>query len=289
MTEYPTRRSLREAEAARARAQDEAAPPPFRWTLEPEARVEAPPAAVAAPQPAATPTPRHPHHRVRLSRRARARILMSAGASILLAGSAAVALPADAATIPGGHTVYASQLLADPQSFKVAADAAGPSIVTDTYGVERPSAADVNSTAAGSGITFTVGGTTNADWAALVLQDASLPVTRNNLTVILQWMDSENSPQDWWLRNNPLNNGLGSGGGAGFGSYSDLQTAASYVAQQLDRSLFAGIHDALAADSAPSVTAQAIMASAWAGSHYGYGSLWHGVDVPIVAAPASDW
>ena len=102
-------------------------------------------------------------------------------------------------------------------------------------------------------------------------------------------MDSENSPQYWWLRNNPLNNGLGSGGGSGFGSYVNLRTAASFVAKQLDRSLFGGIRAALAADSAPSVTEQAIIASPWASSHYGYGSRFHAVDVPIVSAPAGSW
>ena len=80
--------------------------------------------------------------------------------------------------------------------------------------------------------------------------------------------------------------GTGSGGGSGFGSYPDLRTAASYVAQQLDRPLFSAIHDALAADSPVAVSAQAIMGSPWATSHYGNGSLWHAVDVPIVAAPA---
>jgi hypothetical protein len=217
------------------------------------------------------------------------RLLMSAAASILLAGTAAVAMPANAATIPGGRTVYASQLLASAQSLTVHPGAAKPAIDIDPYNAGGPAATEVNTVEDGSDVTFTVGGTTNADWAALVLQDAGLPVTKNNLTALLQWMDSENSPQTWFLRNNPLNNGLGSGGGSGFGSYANLRVAATYVAKQLDRSLFGAIHAAMAADSPVAVTAQAIMGSPWATSHYGNGRLWHAVDVPIVAAPAGAW
>lgn len=209
--------------------------------------------------------------------------MVAAGAAtLLLAGSALVAMPATAATV-NPHTLYASQLLYGTQTLTVA----------DEVGTGRVVLSDFDSNAgpknSGTPKAITVGGTTNADWAALVLADAGLPVTQNNVTVILQWMDSENSPQHWWLRNNPLNNGLGSGGGGGFGSYVNLRTAASYVAKQLDRSLFGGISAALSADSAPSVTEQAIIASPWASSHYGYGSRFHAVDVPIVAAPASLW
>jgi len=206
---------------------------------------------------------------------------MAAAASMLLIGSVAVAIPADAATA-NSHTLYASQLLANSQQLTVRSDVKGDVVEKtdfDSSTLRRPGGAPA----------LTVGGITNADWAALVLQDAQLPVTQNNVTVILQWMDSENSPQTWYLRNNPLNNGLGSGGGGGFGRYANLRIAASYVAKQLHRSLFAGIAAALAADSAPAVTEQAIIASPWASSHYGYGSRFHAVNVPIVAAPASAW
>lgn len=223
-----------------------------------------------------------------LTPRSKATVGVASVAALLLAGTAFFATPANAATTQG-QAIYASQLLASTQVFTVGSSVQKATVEVDPYDSSAPSAASVAAAPAGSKVTFTVSGQTNADWAALVLQDASLPVTKNNITVMLQWMDSENSPQDWWLRNNPLNNGLGSGGGAGFGSYGNLNTAASYVAQQLARSLFSGIRSALAADSDPSVTAAAIEASAWAGSHYGYGSLWHAVDVQIVEAPASDW
>ncbi|AYG03356.1 hypothetical protein [Gryllotalpicola protaetiae] len=241
MTDFPSRRSLREASGARA------------------ARKHA--------------ADRGPH--------SRRRVAAAGAATLLLVGSAMVAIPADAATV-SSHTLYASELLANSQSLTVRSDVKGDA-------VENTSFDSSTFTSPGGSPALTVGGVTNADWAALVLQDAGLPVTQNNVTVILQWMDSENSPKTWYLRNNPLNNGLGSGGGGGFGSYANLRIAASYVAQQLDRSLFAGIHAALAADSAPGVTEQAIVASPWASSHYGGGARFHAVNVPIVAAPASAW
>lgn len=191
-----------------------------------------------------------------------------------------VAIPADAATT-GAQQLYASDLLESSQTLAVAGDVSANSVDLVTF--------DSSTMKASGAPALTVGGQTNADWAALVLQDAALPVTQNNVTVLLQWMDSENSPKTWYLRNNPLNNGLGSGGGGGFGSYANLRTAAQYVAEQFGRSMFAGIASALAADSAPAVTEQAIIASPWASSHYGGGSRFHAVNVPIVAAPASAW
>jgi hypothetical protein len=265
MTEYPTRRALREAEARTRRT----------------SRRPATPQAVAAPR---TPTER-PQTGPSRSRRL---AVIGAGATLLLAGSAIVALPADAATVDS-QTVLASELLGTTQTLSVDASVQRADAKLESYDAHAAAQAQTGGGAATSPVAVTSGGLTNADWAALVLQDSGLPVTQNNVTVILQWMDSENNPRSWFLRNNPLNNGLGSGGGGGFGRYASLTIAAEYVAKQLDRSLFAGIRAALAADSAPSVTAQAIMASAWAGSHYGYGRLWHAVDVPIVAAPASDW
>jgi hypothetical protein len=196
-----------------------------------------------------------------------------------------VALPANAASVPG--VSYSSQVASAANTHGQSVHVAGD---VSQSGVEALTFSAGYTTPAGTPA-VTSSGTTNADWAALVLTDAGLPVTANNVTVILQWMDSENDPNDWWLRNNPLNNGLGSGGGSGFGSYDNLQTAAGYVAQQLTRDdgLFSPIFQALAGNSSTPVTAAAIWNSAWATSHYGYGSSWHAVDVPIVSAPASAW
>ena len=75
---------------------------------------------------------------------------------------------------------------------------------------------------------------TNYDWADMVLQIGGWPVSTNNVTVITQWMTSEEPTSDWYDRNNPLNNGYGSGGGAGLGSYPNLQVAAYDVVANLN-------------------------------------------------------
>jgi hypothetical protein len=142
------------------------------------------------------------------------------------------------------------------------------------------------------------GMSTDFDWATLVLEDGGWPTSSNNVTVITQWMASENCipttstcPYPWWNRNNPLNNGLGSGGGDGTGSYENLVIAAYYVALNLEASNYGypQIAADLAASAAPSATATAIEDSDWAASHYGYGSGWHSSAVQSIAAPASAW
>jgi hypothetical protein len=142
------------------------------------------------------------------------------------------------------------------------------------------------------------GMSTDFDWATLVLEDGGWPTSSNNITVITQWMASENCipttstcSYPWWNRNNPLNNGLGSGGGDGTGSYSSLVVAAYYVALNLEASNYGypQIAADLAASDTPSVTATAIQDSDWAASHYGYGSGWHSSAVESIAAPASSW
>jgi peptidoglycan hydrolase-like protein with peptidoglycan-binding domain len=137
----------------------------------------------------------------------------------------------------------------------------------------------------------TPGESTNFDWARWVLKDGGWAQTSNNITVITQWMASEEPVDHWWDRNNPLNNGLGSGGGGGLGSYANLLIAAHYVAANLEGSAadYGKIVADLKASAAPSVTAKAIEDSPWAASHYGYGSAWHSGSVATVAAPKSDW
>ena len=129
---------------------------------------------------------------------------------------------------------------------------------------------------------------TNYDWARLVLRDGGWPQSSNNVTVITQWMTSEEPTSNWFDRDNPLNNGLGSGGGAGLGSYPNLHTAAYYVAKNLSTGQFgygAVVKD-LRASAAPSTTARAIWASDWASSHYGYGSAWATGTAPTVRTPS---
>jgi hypothetical protein len=129
---------------------------------------------------------------------------------------------------------------------------------------------------------------TNESWAKLVLMFGGWPQTDANVTVMLRWMRQENGPPDWWNRNNPLNNGYGSGGGAGLGSYTDLVSAAEYCAKNLQRG-YPGIVAGLQAGSSADTTAAAIWASPWATSHYANGAHWSTAPVQIVQAPASAW
>lgn len=131
---------------------------------------------------------------------------------------------------------------------------------------------------------------TNYDWAKIVLMKGGWPVTENNVTVITRWMRQENGPNNWWNRNNPLNNGWGSGGGGGTGSYVNLLVAAENAAEALhSHSGYAGIIAALAADAPTEVTEHAIWASPWASGHYANGGHWHYSPVAEFTAPASAW
>jgi hypothetical protein len=155
--------------------------------------------------------------------------------------------------------------------------------------VAHPTASRESYTAA-TGRETLVAGATNYDWAKLVLVYGGWPVTDENVAVITQWMREENGPDNWWNRNNPLNNGHGSGGGSGLGSYDTLDTAAWYAADNLvKRSFYTDIVAGLADGSSASRTAAAIWASPWASSHYGNGSHWTTSPVPVVTAPADAW
>ena len=137
----------------------------------------------------------------------------------------------------------------------------------------------------------THGHSTNYDFARLVLADGGWPQTTNNITTMVQWMASEEPISHWWNRNNPLNNGLGSGGGAGLGSYPNLVVAAHYVAANLNGGPadYGHITADLRASAAPSVTEKAIWSSPWAASHYGWGADFYKGHVADVAAPSGDW
>ena len=128
------------------------------------------------------------------------------------------------------------------------------------------------------------------DWAKLVLVEGDWPVTEENVTFMMRWMRQENGADNWWNRNNPLNNGQGSGGGSGLGSYPTLVEAAFYAAQNLQSGRYPDGRrrrspEATRADA----TAQAIWASAWASSHYGYGTHWSSRPYEVIEAPPSAW
>lgn len=178
--------------------------------------------------------------------------------------------PAFAASADSPH-------VGDTQTIDVAADVAAPSISREAY------------TAATGPQTLIAGGT-NHDWAKLVLVDGGFPLTDENVNVMLRWMRQENGVDNWWNRNNPLNNGYGSGGGSGLGSYASLVDAAAFCADGLRKySFYDAIEASLDAGTSAQATAQAIWASPWASSHYGNGTHWSTAAVPVIEAPGSAW
>ena len=140
-----------------------------------------------------------------------------------------------------------------------------------------------------TGMQTLVAGGTNIDWAKLVLVEGDWPLSEENITFMMRWMRQENGADNWWNRNNPLNNGQGSGGGSGLGSYPSLVEAAYYAAQNLQSGRYPEVDAALARGDSADATAQAIWASAWASSHYGYGTHWSSRPYEVIEAPASAW
>jgi hypothetical protein len=132
---------------------------------------------------------------------------------------------------------------------------------------------------------------TNYDFARLVLEDGGWPTSANNTTVLTQWLRAEEPTATWWDRDNPLNNGLGSGGGSGLGSYSSVVVAAFDVAKNLANPAYGYpmvVRD-LATSAAPGTTSRAIWRSNWSAGHYGRGADWDTSPVPSVASPAAAW
>jgi hypothetical protein len=194
---------------------------------------------------------------------------------------AALFLATILALAPQAYTSEAEQLAVyvdkHAQSF-TASEKIEPTIVTrDNY-------------SATPGVATLATGGTNHDWAKLVLLYGGFPMSENNVTVMTRWMRQENGPPDWFNRNNPLNNGWGSGGGSGLGSYSNLEIAAQNAAEALHGNPGYGAIVLAFNQSAPTdVTERAIWASPWASSHYANGGHWAYTPVPVVKAPAGAW
>lgn len=160
---------------------------------------------------------------------------------------------------PAAAEQLTSYVDAHAQTFEVAALVKSTIVARDTY-------------SATPGIATLAAGGTNHDWAKLVLLFAKLPMTESNVTVFTRWMRQENGTNDWWNRNNPLNNGWGSGGGSGLGSYDSLVIAAENAAEALiSHSGYRGIVAGFAASAPTQVIEQAIWASPWASGHYANG------------------
>ena len=131
-----------------------------------------------------------------------------------------VGLLAAGATPPSAEEELEQFVTANAQSFVVRASVDAPEVMRDDFG-------------ATPGYETFIAGGTNHDWAKLVLLMGEFPLTDSNVTVVTRWMRQENYVDAWWTRNNPLNNGWGSGGGGGTGTYVHLVDAAENAAEAL--------------------------------------------------------
>ncbi|WP_411699278.1 hypothetical protein [Conyzicola sp.] len=219
--------------------------------------------------------------------RLRSLLAVSASAVVLSTCAAAVlafppASQADEVRAADAHTADVLENLdryvaANAQTVKVPADATVVHATRDEF-----------TTTSGYAI-YSAGGT-NHDWAKLVLLYAQFPVTDSNVAVFTRWMRQENGTDDWWNRNNPLNNGWGSGGGSGLGSYANLDIAAQNAAKALHGNPgYAAIVAGFASSAPTSQIEQAIWASPWATSHYANGAHWSQAPVDVVKSPGGTW
>jgi hypothetical protein len=189
-----------------------------------------------------------------------------------------VALPAIAAPPPPSPRVLLDAYIeAHAQTLTISPAASIVTFARDSY-------------SATAGVDTLAAGGTNHDWAKLVLLFAGWPQSENNVTVFTRWMRQENGADNWWNRNNPLNNGWGSGGGGGTGSYDSLVIAAENAAEALHQNAgYAGIAQAFAASAPTEVTEAAIWASPWASGHYANGGHWSYTPVAVVKSPDGTW
>lgn len=178
---------------------------------------------------------------------------------------------------PAREAPEAAAIEESPQTFTITA--ADPPLLVERH--------DFGATA---GYETYIAGGTNHDWAKLVLLKAGFPLTDSNVTVVTRWMRQENYVDAWWTRNNPLNNGWGSGGGGGTGRYSTLVDAADNAAEALHAlPRYSEIVRTLSASAPTDEVERAIWFSGWASGMYNNGQHWSYVAVPVITAPPSAW
>lgn len=197
-------------------------------------------------------------------------------AGLLVMNAAGFSTPSDDDLLDAYAAAHAQPLIVAPTP----SAAAG----TESAELQRPAY-----TATPGPETLIAGGT-NYDWAKLVLLLGAFPVTESNVTVLTRWMRQENYVDSWWNRNNPLNNGWGSGGGGGTGRYISLVSAAENAAEAL-RTLprYSGIVAALESSAPTDELERAIWFSGWATGMYNNGAHWSSAEVPVIVAPPSAW
>jgi hypothetical protein len=201
--------------------------------------------------------------------------LVASAAALAICAASVLAFPPAAVADPDRLEEYVA---ANAQSVSVPLDA--------VHAVDAPR----DGFTAESGYARLAAGGTNHDWAKLVLLYAGFPMSDSNVAVFTRWMRQENGTDDWWNRNNPLNNGWGSGGGSGLGSYANLDLAAQNAAKALHGNPgYAAIVEGFAASAPTAQIEQAIWASPWASSHYANGAHWSQAPVPVVKSPGGTW
>jgi hypothetical protein len=123
-----------------------------------------------------------------------------------------------------------------------------------------------------------------ADWAALALKRANLPVTQNNISNIQRWITTETGAQQgtWARDNNPLNmTGYGSVRPSQYVFYQfpSLDRSATVFGLFMNQNNMAPIRAALAANAPLPVFSAALTNSAWnvntsSGKSYGGNPNW---------------
>lgn len=125
-------------------------------------------------------------------------------------------------------------------------------------------------------------------WAHQFLKTIGAPETPGNVEFIYQWEKSEGGGGKY----NPLNTGPVSqhpewtttgeqfgGGAADYASWEAGQLGSAYYLEHYQQATYSKILSALRSDN-PVSARQALWASPWAESHYGYGSNWSNATVP---------
>lgn len=135
---------------------------------------------------------------------------------------------------------------------------------------------------------FTQGGGSGAAlaWDQRLLAADNAPLTPQNEQFIYDWMKSEGGGGI----NNPLNQGpvpgnpslttSGSQYGGGAADYASIDSGIQGAVAYLHMPAYAGVQSALLQGTSYQAAAQALWASPWAASHYGYGKNWNTDPLP---------
>ena len=132
-------------------------------------------------------------------------------------------------------------------------------------------------------------GSTNYDWASLVMVRCNPPITptASNTGNFTRWMGAENPRNDWWHLNNPLNCGLNDGSADGAGSYPNLDYAATETARVLSQGNMSPIADALRSNASTAAFSAGCARSSWStgGYHNNPGYIASVPQEAVIASP----